>query len=269
VTILYSVYTGEGLIWAADRVVLSEQPGGGYAIESMNHRKIFRVPSLGDHNQGGLVGHFGQARVGNSLMSAWLPGRINTFAGSANVADFAVHVVERYTLATTLDQRRRPCGFHIGGFERRNGIRVPVFYFARNAELNDVTGRYEHLHTDWRFEIHEQCLSTLTQAFPPAGIREGLRAAIVAALGTPMWYRNGDVPGFANTVDALEAGIRGMLAQRPGYSVPATLPRWERLAKLFVIVATASTAIYYVGGPPRLGGAADTLGLPWADVPAG
>src|SRR6266567_3006026 len=245
-TVLYSIYTAEGLIWAADRMLLQPNQQGGYQIHSVIHRKIFRIPGLGDHNQGGLIGYFGQAYVGNQLMATWLPANAAQFGGHARIGPFARHVVQRFRLAAAPNQRHTAVGFHVGGFERRHGVRVPVFYFARNAELDPATGGYQQLHQNWAFEVDEQCLTQLLQAFPIAHLRIGLQQAIQQGHGIPMWYRNGDVPGFANVTGALEAGIRGMLIQRPGYTVPKTLTRWERLAKLLVSAARSSARPIYV-----------------------
>src|SRR5260370_17452384 len=121
-TILYSLYTAEGMVWAADRMLLQPGAQGGFTIHSVVHPKIFRVPGLGDHNQGGLVGYFGQAYVGNRLMADWLPARAAQFGGHADVGAFARYVVRRFPVSGASHQPHTPLGSLFSAFEPPNRV---------------------------------------------------------------------------------------------------------------------------------------------------
>ena len=62
-TILYSIYTSRGLVWAAD-AMLTVQVHGGTQIYDSTRPKVFAVPAVGDHPRGGLLGYFGNRWLG-------------------------------------------------------------------------------------------------------------------------------------------------------------------------------------------------------------
>src|SRR6266851_3710394 len=243
-TILYSLYTGEGIVFAADRLITKAAAQGTREFVSTNDPKVFRAPGVGAHNQGALISYFGQAYVGSQPMAVWLRNKIVGYPGSPTLQNFAQHVTDSFRAEAGPVQRKQMLGFHMGGYELHGNQRKPVFYFARNAEINEVTGGYSLLHQDASFDIDEQFLVNCGPASSQQ-IRSMLRSAAKNNLGIPAWYRNGDVRAFANVTGALEAGIRGLVTQMPGYKVPNSLQKWAALAGLFISAPSATAQIYF------------------------
>src|SRR5437016_6050906 len=66
VTMLYSFYTAEGIVYAADSRITHK----GGTLPLMAQRKVLPLPGFGVSN--GVIGFFGLAQVGGQAMSDWL-----------------------------------------------------------------------------------------------------------------------------------------------------------------------------------------------------
>jgi hypothetical protein len=99
VTLLVSLYTSRGIVFAADsQITVEAQPGAGtQRLEPQT--KLQRVRRLGIGRAGGVVGYFGLAEMNRQPMDDWLRERIDRFSGSRTVEDFAVYL--RNELATS------------------------------------------------------------------------------------------------------------------------------------------------------------------------
>jgi hypothetical protein len=128
-TMLYSLYTAEGIVFAADSRITAQ--GVGQPLPPQ--RKVLPVPQLGF--AGGVIGFFGLAQVAGQPMTDWLQRVISDWPGAADAGDFARHLAGRLAADAHARARetRRMSGFHIGTFERHEGRVVPTFLFVRNA----------------------------------------------------------------------------------------------------------------------------------------
>jgi hypothetical protein len=144
VTLLVSLYSSEGIVFAADSQVTACTPAGTDRLEPQ--RKVLSVKGLGVARQGGVVAYFGLAEMQGRPMDAWLRERIDRIGGFEEVSDFAASLRDELNAAARARERKVVSGLHVGGFERRDGVPVPVFAFVRNtADFDATTGRHSNL----------------------------------------------------------------------------------------------------------------------------
>lgn len=120
-TMLYSLFTSKGIVFAADsRIVLR-----GKTDERGKPRpKVIRVRRCGMST--GLIGYYGLAQVKGKPMSDWLSSLIASWRGSHEPEDFADLVVENLNRDAWTRERREVSGFHFGAFRRRASHVEPV-----------------------------------------------------------------------------------------------------------------------------------------------
>lgn len=126
-TMLYSFYAAEGIVFAADSRITHR--GGKQPLDAQH--KVLLLPGFGESN--GVIGFFGLAQVGGRPMSNWLQDLISRDRSARDADSFARHMSERIERSATNAELKEVSGFHIGTFERRDGQVVPTFTFLRNA----------------------------------------------------------------------------------------------------------------------------------------
>ena len=101
-----------------------------------------RVTQLGIN--GGIVGYFGLARVGKQDMDTWLRGTLDRWPGSAVAVDLGEYLRDELNRAVPrTDRTRHASGSHIGAFEERDGVAVPVFRYVWNYDdMDRESGAY-------------------------------------------------------------------------------------------------------------------------------
>lgn len=253
-TMLYSFYAAEGIVFAADSRITHR--GGKQPLDAQ--RKVLRLPGFGASN--GVIGFFGLAQVGGRPMSKWLQDMISRYRSAREADSFARHLSQRIEDSATTAELKEVSGFHIGTFERRAGQVVPTFTFLRNAhDFKD--GVYSNI---GRFlQPHEQLLGRDLQAVPPGQVRYWLRQRQQQA-GIPHWYRNGDVRHFGAIGTFLEIALSGLM-QQPStmFRAPASLEEWRRVARTLVSATGNLYRSYYAGTVPPVGGRVDVEAIPW------
>jgi len=135
-------------------------------------------------------------------------------------------------------------GFHVGTFERRNGVDVPVMQYVSNIRhLDPTTGEYsgfEEYRSEEHFPSHPSPASDFSQ-YPPSQLQKELRS-LEKGHDFPHWFRNGDLT-FAGTpwegLRQVVRAIRQNLARR-GLASPDSIEDWEKLAKLIVATCRRS-----------------------------
>lgn len=146
-TMLYSFYSSEGLIFAAD----SRITRAGQTKSEPSQQKIRRVPKVGVAQ--GLIGYYGLAEVGRGSMSAWLSEMINRWPGSHSPEDFADYVVGGLTRDTTPQQKKVVSGLHFGAFRSIDGRVEPLFFHIRNTyDFDEQKGVHHNLGDFWHQE---------------------------------------------------------------------------------------------------------------------
>lgn len=246
------------MVYAADSQVTKRTARG--RIERLDpQRKVLPVKPLGIAREGGVVGYYGLAQVGGLPMDTWLRERIRQFGGSRVVEDFAVFLRGELNNAASARERRTISGLHIGGFEHRDGVAVPVMVFLRNTEkFDETTGLHSNI-VPWWCEEHFPAHHADTVA--ARDLRRVLRAH-EAQTRFPYWFRNGDLAVAAQTWAGLQAAVAGIVGM-PRFDLPDGLDGYEALARALVRVSGMLYPVLYRGGAPLIGGRVITRPVGW------
>lgn len=253
-TMLYSFYAAEGVVYAADSRITHRQ--GKQPLDAQH--KVLPLPGFGMSN--GVIGFFGLAQVGGRPMSIWLQDVISRYGSPRDAHSFARHLSRRIESSATSAELEEVSGFHIGTFERRAGDVVPTFTFLRNAaDFKD--GIYSNV---GKFlPPDEQLLGRDLQNVPTQLVRDWLRQR-QQQVGIPHWYRNGDVRHFGAIGSLLEVALSGLMQQQGTmFKSPRTLDEWRRVARTLVSATGNLYRSYYAGAVPPVGGRVDVEAIPW------
>ena len=258
---LVSLFSAEGIVFAADRQIVSRSDSGATVRHRHGHRpKVMRVHGLGV-GRSGVIGYWGLAQVSGRPMSEWLAEQASGWHGSRTVEEFARHLQDVLAGCTTKREREIESGFHIAGFEEREGHTVPVCWVVRNRSDHDArTGLYRRTLPSWD-DVGEHVPRGNLSHVSAKGLRTHLRTH-QQANGMPYWLRNGDIRDFSKPYNALATAVHELVAA-PRFSTPTTLDGWERLAKTLVATAAALYRIYYSTGDVPVEGSATTVSVPW------
>jgi hypothetical protein len=257
-TMLYSLYSAEGIIFAAD----SQVTGPGELKPRRPQTKVLRIPGLGVADEGGVIGFFGLAQVGGVQMSDWLRAAIARRPRQTHVHDFCDYLINEIHCTATAEELKCASGFHIGAFEIAESAVVPVFYFVRNCFSISDDGVYADIR-DYKYE--EQLVNRYRAAnLPIPQMRSWLRD-FQSSHGYPFWYRNGDLPHFTYITSSLKSAIERLVSKRgSAFQSPSTLQQWQQLARTLVVTSSNLYRIYYRHTPPLVGQKpiVETIGWP-------
>jgi hypothetical protein len=255
-TMLYSMYAREGIIFAADSRITAH--GSGERLPAQ--QKVVRVRRVGVSS--GLIGFYGLAQARGQPMSAWLAALIGNWSGSRDPVEFAELVVERLNRETWARERKQVSGFHFGAFQKAASRVEPVFFHIVNTEGFDNTSG---LHTDpsdsWRSEEQLMGRDVKNMGLPPEKIRWYLHQ-VQRLRGIPYWYRNGDMPVFGPVTTFLEEAASRIVRVK-GYRPPTNIDGWERIARVFVVTTSQLARAYYAGLAPTIGDRARAWSVEW------
>ena len=220
--------------------------------------KVLRVPGVGVHPRGAILGYYGLATAGSQPMTAWLRSVIGHWHGSRTVEEFAVHLWENFSLLCP--RRNVVSGFHIGGYELRDRVRVPVFWHIWNYDAVDLEG-YHGAHYNYH-EPMEQLLGRELRRTQPRDVRRVLEA-MQSDGGMPFWYRNGDLPFFIPVTEAIHSLVAYNTAYRPRlFRSPRDLAGWEQLLGTMMRTVGGLYRALYRGGDPPISGPYRIKSLP-------
>lgn len=264
-TILFSAYTDVGIIFASDDRITERlgRTGKTRTIRRKAQQKVFNVDGLGSHAKGGLLGFFGSAMVKDKQMDDWLREAMPQCRRNAETSEFAADLRDALKSAPFESNQRSATGFHVGAFEKRDGVQVPVFHFVTN--IHDMQDGYYTKLGD--FFAEEQLLSRDLRGLESRHIQSALRV-FEWENGYPRWYRNGDVPFHGPVTTYLMAAIahvvNGDRARKRGdYQVPATLDGWAAYVTTLVETTIGVASLLFVKGEPRIGGTPTVKVLDW------
>jgi hypothetical protein len=248
---LASLYSAEGVVFAADSQVT--EPGTTWKALPAQ-QKVFRVRGVGTGD--GLVGFFGLAQVRGEPMTQWLRSQFRAWRGGSaqSLADFLAEVLRR---DLSPHESGVVSGFHIGAFEKREGIAVPVFVFLRNTHSfqDGVHGSIGDFHQD------EQFLGHYARGIPLSKLRAAIRDH-QRSEGLPFWLRNGDLTFFAPVWDGIQSAAKTIVSS-PDYRTPTTLVEWERFARTLIVTTSQLYRVLWSGGAPLIGNRPRVASLPW------
>jgi hypothetical protein len=258
-TLLVSVYTSRGIVFAADSQITGEAQPGMPSERREPQEKVQRAKRVGAAPEGAVVGYFGLAQVGGVPMDGWLRERLDRFNGARTVDELAFYLCDELNGAAKGRERRVSSGFHIGGLEERDGILIPVMQFLRNTTHFDLaTGVHSNFVPYWTEEHFPSCN---LPGVPPASVRAALhdheqRGAF------PFWFRNGDLGVAGRPWASLEHAVAA-LAALPSFGPISDLKGFEQLAKTLVDTTSRLYALLYRGGAPLIGGRTLIRTIPW------
>jgi|SRR5579859_1790361 len=256
VTMLYSLYPREGIVFVADSRIV--RPGSGNAQPPQP--KVLRVPRVGVST--GLVGYYGLAEVRGRPMSRWLSTLAGQWPGSSDPQDYADLVVAGLNADAFSRERKQVSGLHFGAFRRSKGCIEPLFFHIVNTHgFDKATG----LRTDpgdiWRSQEQLMGRDVVDMGLPPARIRWYL-AQRQRLSGMPHWYRNGDMPVMGAVGGFLEIAIAHIVRVQ-GYRSPHTISEWERVARVLVVTTSQLARAFYRGAVPTIGDRVRALSVEW------
>ena len=259
-TLLVTLYTRRGIAFAADSAITL---GSGHgATRRPKQTKLHRVTQLGPN--GGVVGYFGLARVSNQDMDRWLRRTLDRWPGSVVAADLGVYLRDELNRAVPpADRTCNASGFHIGAFEERDGVTIPVFQYVWNYDDMDLgTGAYVGFGA-YRTQEHFPSNSGFTR-FAPMQIRDALRQ-LELAHGFPMWFRNGEVAFSARAWEGLRLAMVDITQnlRGRGFRPPDDLDRWAALAEGIVRTNGWLFALLNTRGVPTIEGPYPKMTIAW------
>jgi hypothetical protein len=260
-TLLVTLYTARGIVFAADSAITVDR--GTAPTRLPKQEKFLRTKRVG--MSGGVVGYFGLAQVGSEPMDMWLRRALDRWYGSTRVGDLGDYLRDELNGAVPRAHRtRNPSGFHIGAFESRDGVAVPVFQYVSNYKTLDVqTGIYSGF-SDYRSEEHFPRSHAAWNNVAPSQMRRELRNW-ERTQGVPMWFRNGQLVFSARACAALTWAI-GDITQNlrgSGFGLPDDLDRWEQLADTLVRTNGRLFALLNTRGVPTIEGPYRKTSIPW------
>ena len=262
VTLLVTFYSASGIVFAADSAITINRRDGPSRVRKQE--KFLRTRQVG--MTGGVVGYFGLAQVGNEPMNEWLRRTIDRWHGSPIVADLGNYLRDELNRAVPRIHRlKNPSGLHIGAFESRDGVAVPVMQYVTNIhDLDLKTGAYRDLRdysSGEHFPAHPDPAISWAHVTPRA-LRSEIRQ-FEQHHGLPRWFRNGELAFSARAWAGLTWAIGDITQNLRGFRVPNDLRKWELLADELVRTNARLYALLVTRGEPTIEGPCKKTSIPW------
>ena|ERR1022692_2852246 len=265
VTLLLSFYSSSGIVFAADSAI-TQSTANKAAVRKGKQRKLLKVSTVGVN--GAIVGFFGLAVVGTEPMDTWLARKLRAWAGGKTAAELGDYLRDELSREVPdVHRLNNASGLHIGAFERRGQIAVPVMQYVTNIyHLDTITGVYSDFReyrSEEHFPSHPSPESSWT-LYPANQLRRHLQE-YERGHGFPHWFRNGDLAFSARPWEGLRDAVnslRGDLRHR-GLKSPEDLRLWSALAKTIVTTVGDLYGILGTQGAPLIEGPYVTESLAW------
>lgn len=253
----------QGIIFGADRNVTftRKRVGNGGLTTIEIHGQSQRAKVLRWPCHKALVGYVGAAEIGEIPTDEWLYDFIGghlTFPSFEALSDSLRSEVEEQRRIDEGEDEPELLIIHLGGFEEKDGIQVPVVWYIRNAYsldsegYKDIRKEFQHSEEFWKY-------------FPnvgPSDIRSKLDDH--ASDYDPFWFHQGFDLGTFNMLEGfLKAAFRGLCDHHAEHSLPQTLPDWERQVKMSILTYSAYFQAFKGPSEQYVGGGADTGSIEW------
>jgi hypothetical protein len=263
-TLLVTLYTSRGIVFAADSAITLAS--GPSPSRRPKQEKFLRTTRAGIN--GGVVGYFGLAQVRSEPMDKWLRRILDRWDGSPTIADLGAYLRDELNKSVPKAHRtNNASGLHIGGFELRSGSAVPVMEYVSNIRsLDEQTGLYGGFgeyasgeHFPAHPSGHGPC-----QNVEPSQIKRGLRE-FERGQGIPVWFRNGQLAFASRTWAGLMAAIGAITTTlgSAGFRLPDDLATWEALADTLVRTNGRLYALLNTRGAPTIEGPYRKTSISW------
>jgi len=251
----------EGIIFGADRNVTHSKPRQGkqqpIEIRGQSQRpKVLRWP-----RRRALVGYVGAAEIGGVPTDEWLydfVGDHPAFSSFEEVSESLRANVERQRCIDEGDGEPQPLIIHLGGFEQRDGVGVPVVWYIRNTYAVDknpyggIHREFDHSEEFWKYFPNSS----------PLDIQATL--AERSARYDPFWFHQGFDLGTFNLIERfLKSAFKVLCEIHPDHSLPSTVREWERQVRMSILTYGAYFQAFKEPGEQYVGGGADTVSIEW------
>jgi hypothetical protein len=181
-----------------------------------------------------------------------------TFSSFEALSDSLRSEVEKQRRIDEGEDEPEPLIIHLGGFEKRDGVLVPVIWYITNARKNSSKG---HVHFRKEFQHSEE----FWKYFKGVGPRE-IQSHLdqLAREYNPFWFHQGFDLGTFNLIEGfLKAAFKALCDHHPDHSLPQTLPDWERQVKMSILTYAAYFQAFKGPSEQFVGGGADTVSIKW------
>ena len=255
----------QGLLFGADRNVTTQTTRSDTTgqVVTIVHGQTQRPKVLRWPNRKALVGYVGSGTIGKLPSDEWLYDYIGEHLDFADFATLAQDLSDRIEAQRRSDEGSGepvPLILHLGGFEIRDGVYVPVVWHIRNAhgmagdQYTDICKKFRCTEALWTYFSHVS----------PAEIRD--RLAECAREIQPFWLHQGIALKTFNAIESsLQLAFRMLESHVPEHSFPQTIEEWERHLRLGILTYGAYYEAFHGPGEHYVGGGVDTVHLPWPE----
>lgn len=262
-SILFSVYFREGIVFAADKNATLTLSGGSTDVEIGAFTKV-----LGWPNRQAVVGWCGLGSLAGLRMDEWLRIFIATHRGFNDLdrlaQDLALAIQADFDRDHPADPLHPSAGLilHLGGFKTADGHAVPAMYHIHNiSSAPGVTygpaQRPFLLSEDVKAQFEKWGRKDY-----PARVRERL-GEMLDERDHFLWFNNGyQYPAFNVLKAALWVALQVLRSQKV---IPATpsLENWEAYCRMAVDMYGALFVHHSMPHERYVGGGVDSVAVPW------
>jgi hypothetical protein len=257
----------QGLIFAADRNITETEifsENGNTTIKMFigqsKSSKVFKWP-----NNKAVIGYAGLGSIGNIGMEEWIfdfIGKNLDFKDFSFLANKLKDEVED-TLAPDFDRfGPEALVIHLGGFEERNGCKMPTVWFIRNSN-SLVKGMYKDIRKNFF------CGDAFWELFPGFDSSSGNPALIKhieysTSQFVPVGFQQGiDLEVFNAVEGSIRLSYPKIEKTYPEFYIPQSVGDWEKYMKWTILTYGAFYEVFNSPGRQYVGGGVDSVFLPW------
>ena len=263
-SILLSLYTKDGIVFAADRNLTLSEAGVQVVVEGYK-TKVLMWP-----NHRAIVGFVGLAELEHLEMDEWLRIFIAETRNFTTLTDVANLLIQRLNEAYSrlhVPTPKPPLIIHLGGFEAISNVQTPMLHVVTNVPGLTDEGGYQP--TREQFEASEQVRPQF-ESWPspnkyPKEVRQ--RLAEMEERDHFLWFNNGDKYAAFNVLKGALYAALAYVHHNLESSAPTTrsLFDWQAYAK----IAVELHGLYYrhtlPGDQRYVGGGVDMCSIPWPE----
>jgi hypothetical protein len=253
----------QGIIFGADRNVTftKKQVVKGKHTTIEIHGQSQRPKVLRWPQRKALVGYVGVAEIGGDPTDEWLYDFIGdnlNFSNFEALSESLRSQVEEQLRIDEGNNERQPLIIHLGGFEKRDDVPVPVIWYIRNTYglgplgYKEVRKEFHHSEEFWR-------------VFSNVSYHE-IRSHISekAAKYNPFWFHQGFDLGTFNVIEEfLKAAFKWLCEHNPSHSLPQKLSDWERQVRMSILTYGAYFQAFKGPSQQFVGGGVDVVSIEW------
>jgi hypothetical protein len=263
-SILLSLYTKDGIIYAADRNLTMSEKGEEVILES-EMTKVLLWPK-----RKAVIGFVGQAEIPSEelLMDEWLRIFIGETRGFRSLKDVAnllcMRIQNAFVQSQYLLENQPRLIMHLGGFEEVEGFQTPMLYLITNVPGMSGSNYHPARPT---FNVTEEVRSKFERRHMLDRYPDKIQSSFMEMEEhqNVMWFNNGTrLDAFNHFKGALLKALDVIRDEyRPHPSSSRTLFDWEVYAKMAVELHSSYFKHRYGRNKRYVGGGVDMCSIPW------